>query len=116
MSPRFQAWPIIDAQLCPTLSDSMNCSLPGSSVHGIFQARILERVAISFSRGIFPTQGSKPGLLHCRQTPYWLSQEGSMMQGSGVANTEMGKIGTGVGLGRKILSCFGHTEFEEHVQ
>ena len=39
-----------------------------------------------------------------------------MMQGSGVANTEMGKIGTGVGLGRKILSCFGHTEFEEHVQ
>ena len=61
-------------------------------------------------------QGSKPGLLHCRQTPYWLSQEGSMMQGSGVANTEMGKIGRGVGLGRKILSCFGHTEFEEHVQ
>ena len=30
--------------------------------------------------------------------------------------TEMGKIGRGVGLGRKILSCFGHTEFEEHVQ
>ena len=48
------------AQLCPTLAsprtvsdplDPMDCSLPGSSVHGIFQARILERVAISFSRG-----------------------------------------------------------------
>ena len=38
------------------------------SVHGIFQARVLERVAISFSRGIFPTQGSNPGLPHCRQT------------------------------------------------
>ena len=37
------------AQLCPTLCDPMNCSLPGSSVHGIFQARILEWVAISFS-------------------------------------------------------------------
>ena len=37
-------------QLCPTLCDPMNCSLPGSSVHGIFQARILEWVAISFSR------------------------------------------------------------------
>ena len=36
-----------------------------------------------------------------------------MMQGSGVANTEMGKIGRGVGLGRKILSCFEHTEFED---
>ena len=33
------------AQLCPTLSDPMDCSLPGSSVHGIFQARVLEWVA-----------------------------------------------------------------------
>ena len=39
------------AQSCPTLCDPMDCSLPGSSVHGIFQARILEWVAISFSRG-----------------------------------------------------------------
>ena len=37
------------AQSCPTLSDPMDCSLPGSSVHGIFQARVLEWVAISFS-------------------------------------------------------------------
>ena len=36
-------------QLHPTLCDSMDCSPPGSSVHGIFQARILEWVAISFS-------------------------------------------------------------------
>ena len=38
------------AQSCPTLCDPMDCSLPGSSVHGSFQARILEWVAISFSR------------------------------------------------------------------
>ena len=36
-------------QLCPTLHDPMDCSLPGSSVHGIFQARALEWVAIAFS-------------------------------------------------------------------
>ena len=36
-------------QLCPTLSDPMDCSLPGSSVHGIFQARVLEWGAIAFS-------------------------------------------------------------------
>ena len=39
------------AQLCLTLCDPVDCNLPGSSVHGILQARILEWVAISFSRG-----------------------------------------------------------------
>ena len=39
------------AQLCPTLFDPMDCSQPGSSVHGFFQARVLEWVAISFFRG-----------------------------------------------------------------
>ena len=38
------------AQLCTTLSDPMDCSLPGSSIHGIFQARVLEWGAIAFSR------------------------------------------------------------------
>ena len=37
------------AQLCPTLSDPMDCSLPGSSIHGIFQARVLEWGTIAFS-------------------------------------------------------------------
>jgi len=37
------------AQLHPTLSDPMDCSLPGSSIHGIFQARVLEWGAIAFS-------------------------------------------------------------------
>ena len=39
------------AQSCPTLCDPTDCSLQGSSIHGIFQARLLESVAISFSRG-----------------------------------------------------------------
>ena len=39
------------AQLCPTLCDPMDCSPPGSFVHGIVQAKILEWVAISYPRG-----------------------------------------------------------------
>ena len=42
------------AQLCLTLWDHMDCSLPGFSVHGVFQARISEWVAISYSKGSFP--------------------------------------------------------------
>ena len=38
------------AQLCPAPSDPMDCSLPGSSIHGIFQARVLKWCAIAFSR------------------------------------------------------------------
>ena len=45
------------AQSCLTLYDPMNCSLPGASVHGILQARLLEWVAIPFSRG-----SSQPGI------------------------------------------------------
>ena len=59
----------VSAQSCPTLYDPMDCSLPGSSVRGIFQARRLEWVAISYSRGIFSAQGSNPSLLcllHCQ--------------------------------------------------
>ena len=41
----------LDAQSCPTICDRMDCSLPGSSVHGILQAKILKWVAISSSRG-----------------------------------------------------------------
>ena len=45
-------------QSCPTLSDPMDCSLPGSSVHGIFQARVLEWGAIAFSRAHYNSQHS----------------------------------------------------------
>ena len=47
----FHALPLSEsevAQSCPTLCDPMDCSLPRSSIHGIFQARVLEWVAISF--------------------------------------------------------------------
>ena len=57
-------------QSCPALCNTMDCSPSGSSVHGIFQARILECVAMSsFLQGIFPSQGLNLHflcLLHCR--------------------------------------------------
>ena len=87
------------AQSCPTLHDPMHCSLPGSSIHGICQARVLEWDAIAFSdglyspwispgqntgvgsfsllQGIFPTQESNPDLPHCRRILYQLSHKGS---------------------------------------
>ena len=46
-----------EAQSHPTLRDLVDCGPSGFSVHGVLQARILEWVAISFSRGIFLTQG-----------------------------------------------------------
>ena len=61
------------AQSCPPLCDPMDCGPPGSSVHGIFLARILECIAIPFSRGIFQTQGSNLSLLNCRKILYHLS-------------------------------------------
>ena len=61
------------AQLCLTLCYPVDCSPPGSSLHGIFQARILEWVAIFLLQGILPTQGLNPCLLHL---PHW--QTGSL--------------------------------------
>ena len=49
-------------QLCPTLCDPMDCNLPGSSVHRILQARILELVAMPFSKDL-PEPGIKPASL-----------------------------------------------------
>ena len=59
-------FPVTESYL--TLCDHMDCSPPGSSVWGIFQARILEPVAISFSRG--SSQPSLLGFLHWRQILY----------------------------------------------
>ena len=61
------------AQSCLTPCDPMYCSPPGSSAHGISQARILGWIAIS--PGVFLTQGSNSGLPHCGQTLYRLSHQ-----------------------------------------
>ena len=62
-------------QSCPTLCNPLDCNPANSSVHEILQARILEWVAIPFSRG--SSQGLNLGLLHCRQILHCLSHQGS---------------------------------------
>ena len=63
-------------QSCPTLCDPMDCSLPGSSVHGIFQARIVEWVAISFSRrSSQPRDGTWVSRIVGRRFTVWATRE-----------------------------------------
>ena len=69
---------VLVAQLCPTLCDSMDYSPSGSSVHGVLQARVLEWVAIPFSRGSSQPR-DRTCLLHCRQIPYHLNHQGSFV-------------------------------------
>ena len=63
------------AQSCPTLSDPMDCSPPGSSIHGIFQARVLEWGAIAFSDSTgIKTDKSVGQNLEPRSTPKHITQ------------------------------------------
>ena len=70
------------AQSCPTLCDPMDCSPPGFSVHGIFQAEYWSRLPCPRLRGIFPTQRSNPCLLcllHLGKILYLLNHQGSLL-------------------------------------
>ena len=65
------------AQSCPTLCNPMEHSPPGSSVHGDSPGKNTGVGCHALLQGIFPTQGSNPGLLHCRWILYQLSHQGS---------------------------------------
>ena len=65
------------AQFCLTLCDTMDCSPQSSSVHRDSPGKNTGVGCHALLQGIFPTQGSNPGLLHCRRTLYWLSQKES---------------------------------------
>ena len=65
------------AQSCPTLSDPMDCSLPGSSIHGIFQARVLEWGAIAFSI-VWPQVNRREGTQLHPSTENWIQDLLSM--------------------------------------
>ena len=68
---------VLVTQSCLSLCDPMDYSLLGSSVHGHFQAKLLEWISHSLLQGVFLTQGSNLGLLHCRRILYYLSHQGS---------------------------------------
>ena len=61
------------AQSCLTLCNPMDCSPPGSSVHGDSPVKNTGVGSYALLQGIVPTQGSNPGVLHCRQILYHLS-------------------------------------------
>ena len=64
-------------QSCPTICHPMNCSPPGSFVHRNFPGKNTGVGCHALLHRIFPTQGSNPGLLHCRWIFYQLSHQGS---------------------------------------
>ena len=63
------------AQLCPTPCDPMDCSPPGSSVHGDSPGKNAGVGCHALLQGIFPTQGSNPSLPHCRRILYRLRHQ-----------------------------------------
>ena len=69
------------AQSCPTLCDPVDCSLPTSSVHGVSPGKNTGVGCHALLQGIFSTQGSNPGLPHCRWILYQLSHQGSPIDG-----------------------------------
>ena len=64
------------AHSCPTLCDPKDCSPPGSSVHGDSTGKNTEVGCHALLQGVFPTQGSNPGHLHCGQILHHLSHQG----------------------------------------
>ena len=60
------AWKKVKLKLCPSLCDPMDCSPPGSSVHGDSPSKNTGVGCHALLQGIFPTQGSNPGVPHCR--------------------------------------------------
>ena len=87
-------------QLCLTLCDPTDCSLRGSEEPlspWNFPGKSTGVGCHFLLQGIFPTQGSNPGLLHCRQTLYRLSHEGDL--NDEVTSEEMGKIPLSQGKG-----------------
>ena len=68
------------AQLCPTLCNPMDCSPPGSSVPGDSPGKNTGVGCHALLQGIFPTQGSNPGLPHRRRILYHLSHQGCQME------------------------------------
>ena len=67
---------VLVTQSCPTLCDPEDCSPPGSSVHGDSPGKNTGVLCHALLQGIFPTQGSNSGLMHCRWILHHLSHQG----------------------------------------
>ena len=87
------------AQSCPTLCDPVGCSLPGSSVHGIFQAIVLELIAISFSRASSqPRDQTQVSHTVDRRFTVWTTREDNRTEAQAKTLSFSGQIKHGWGL------------------
>ena len=94
------------AKLYLTLCDPMDYSLPGSSIHGIFPGKNTGEGCHFLLQGIFLTQGSNLGILHCRQILYCLSHWGSPLQETFLIGSEEIISATGIAIFRcDALPC-----------
>ena len=94
---------VLVTQSCPTLYDAMECSPPYSSVHGDSPAQDTGVSCHALLQGIFPIQGSNPGLLHCRQILYHLSHQAK--QGSGYTRPQSRIYFSCINLNQLLLCC-----------
>ena len=98
------------AQSCPTLCDPMDYSPAGSSVYGDSPGKNTGVGCHALLQGIFPTQGSNPGLMHCRQILYCLSHQGNpLVPQSGIEPTRLaleGKVLATGPPGKSLLIAF----------
>ena len=79
-------------QSCLTLCDLIDCSLPGSSVQGDSPGKNIGVGCHALFPAIFPTQGSNPGLLHCRQILYRLSHQVFLSRATFILSTLLGRM------------------------
>ena len=102
-------------QLCPTLWDPTDCSTPGSSVHGILQARLLVWVAILFSRGSsWPRDWTEVSCVAGRFFTIWATREAPTLGGGGLTYPTTTPAGLG---GRRVSSSQLQNPFlEQHAE
>ena len=102
------------AQSCPTLCDPMDCSLPHSSIHGIFQARVLEWVAISFSRGSFrPRDQTQVSCIVGRRFTVWATRE--VLKQNGLCTWSFGNLTETILHLSQFILCFSSVQFSHSV-
>ena len=93
------------AQWCMTLCDSMDCSPPDTSVHGDSPGKNIGVGCHVLLQGILPTQGSNPGLPHCRQNLYCLSHREAQHQAILHAQSQQINLLKGNGLNAAQILC-----------
>ena len=102
-------------QSCLTLCNPVDCSPPGSSVHGDSPEKNTGVGCHALFWGIFPTQGSNPGIPHCRQILYRLSHQGSPREGGVGLNQWISNWGPELGSGRAKGRNFAVPVLPPHV-